>query len=201
MWHLNLHFLLLVLGQTLLVDRGPLSSWAWDPFSAQHSRQPQLINLNQDTTSVLSYLCFRWGSAALWQRFGGNQILEPILAVALEKEKTEKKNCFSNIWSPNIFICSSKSTDHMYYICSGLGFKQGLWFISFKKYISRYLHTKMPKKPRSHRDTVPPLRGLRVFRIPRHGQIPLPAWFERRRKKSSVWRLWSFHVNYTAWLI
>ena len=81
--------------------------------------------------------------------FGGNQILEPILAVALEKEKMEKKNCFSNIWSPNIFICSSKSTDHMYYICSGLGFKQGLWFISFKKYISRYLHTKMPVKEAS----------------------------------------------------
>lgn len=66
------------------------------------------------------------GAQCCGNSFGGNQIPEPILAVALKKGKMEKKNCFSNIWFPNIFICNSKSTDHMHYICSGLELKQGL---------------------------------------------------------------------------
>lgn len=143
--------LLLVLRQTLLIDHGTLSRWAWGPLSAQPSPQPQPINLNWEASRNLYAPLVRGTVSPFWLRQYG------VVATALGetkslnqswqwhlKKKTEKKNCFSNIWSPNIFICNSQSTDHMHYICSELGFKQGLWFISFKKYNPRYLHTKMP---------------------------------------------------------
>lgn len=132
MWHSYLCLPLLVLEQTLLIDHDVRPCRACAPGSHNQSTCGTGMRVG---SSVRSWPRGISGiSSPFWLRecsavataLGETKSLNRSWQWHLKKEKTGKKNCFSNIWFPNIFICNSKSTDHMHYICSGLGFKQGL---------------------------------------------------------------------------